>query len=159
MKAIVAGIINTKTGEISDTISNASGKTKLYLKARDELNATHGKNAFMTFEFNGLGNISYVKKHMASNDPALTKELDVLSCKFQLESADKNIARIQKEIDFANEVSDDCGSRFSDAESAKRTFLQDLIEEEMNDINSNLNSAKLSKRHLKRRLDTLSTIK
>ena len=49
-KPVLACIINTNTGAISDAITQADS-TALRLKVRDELIPAHGENSFMTVEF------------------------------------------------------------------------------------------------------------
>lgn len=126
MNAIVAGIINTQTGEISDTITNTSQKNKLYLKVRDELNKTHGQNTFATFFFNGLNNISYIKKNMINKDTNITKSMSLLNCKFQIETLNKDLEDYKKELMTANTSLDD---------NEENELIAELIEDKIDDIN------------------------
>jgi hypothetical protein len=150
MKAIVAGIINMTTGEISDTTTETSQKVKLSLKVRDELNKEYGADAFMSFAFNGLSDVSYVKSKMKSKDPAVKAELQMLQCQYELSMIENKITRIEEEIAFISQISDDCAKHFTGNECSKNNFLQELIEDRDSEAETKLKIAKLTKRqHLK----------
>lgn len=142
MKEIVAGIINTTTGEITDTITNPSYKIKLALKVRDELNSVHGKNAYMEFHFNFDGNVSFVKRHMKS-DASLTKDLDLLSLKYRLYEYDVNISILENDLAVAQSVLDD-----NSGDSEKNQLIRDLVENEFDKISRNIKSEKFAKQQI-----------
>jgi hypothetical protein len=129
MTAIVAGIINTRTGDLSDLITDTSKKTALFIKVRDVLNKTHGENSFAAFFFNGLNNISYVKKNMINKDSEITKPMSLLNCKFQIQSLNKRIEGYKKELTIANDSLD---------ENESNELVADLLEDEIDDINREL---------------------
>lgn len=162
MNVIIAGIIDTRTGTITDTLTKQKGKTANRLKVRDELNKEHGKDTFMTFEFSTLSNVSYIKRNMASNDPALTHELDVLQCRFNIAETDKSILRQQDEINIAEEAVEECAAIFSVSplalfisSSAKCQFIADAAENEIKELESELSSSKVSRRFLIDKLNKL----
>jgi len=138
MSLIIAGIINTQTGEISDTVTrsdnrsaDARAKTYLRLKVRDELNTEFGKNAFMSFELDSaLTNISYIKGFMPKNKD-VTRELDLLNAKYQLTRAQNAVDMRNKEITLAETAQETALSAFvgnDDETNLQREFITEHID-------------------------------
>jgi hypothetical protein len=152
-KAIVAGIINTLTGEISDTTTNTSAKTRLFLKARDELNIQHGQNAFMVFEFNsiGMGNIDYIKRHIKSENPdSLLKKVYLLQARYKVQETEKELERLEKELSLTEETMRDCLALYENHSSAKRDIIEDALSHEVSELQSEVKSLR-SRLHLRKR--------
>lgn len=151
-KTIVAGIINTRTGDISDTTTNTSAKTRLFLKVRDELNIQHGQNAFMVFEFNsiGMGNIDYVKRHIKSSDPdLLLKTVYLLQAQYKIQETEMELERIEKELSLTEETMSDCLALYNNDSSAKRYIIENALSTEVNDLQSQIKSMR-SRLHLRK---------
>lgn len=152
-KAIVAGIINTLTGDISDTTTNTSAKTRLFLKARDELNVQHGQNAFMVFEFNsiGMGNIDYIKRHIKSGNPdSLLQGVYLLQARYKVQETEMALERIEKELSLTEETMRDCLALYDNHSSAKRDIIEDALSHAVNGLQSEIESLR-SRFHLRKR--------
>ena len=143
MATIVAGIINTQTGKVFDTITDPSDKTRLFLKTRDELNTQHGKNAFMVFEFNsmgGQGNLDYVRRNMQSNDSTLLNELNLLKARYKVETIETALLHTQKALDLIEQTREECLALYDSNNSTKREIVEnafaDDVQEKMDEISS-----------------------
>lgn len=148
MSAIVAGIIDTRTGEITETTDNTSAKTRLLLKVRDELNAEHGRDAFMVFEFNsvgGLGNLDFVKNKMAEGTGEALKTLYRLQALYRVQETGKELKRAEAELTTAEEARDECLALFGETQNAKRQFVESSLSESIEEYRDAV-------RELKRRL-------
>jgi hypothetical protein len=152
MNSIVAGIINTITGEILDTVTNPSQKTSLRLKARDELNIGNDKDTFMVFEFNSLNNIVYIKKNMKADEPKAVLELDRLHCLYTTEVSENNHSRMLNSLEMANETRDECENLFK-ANPFKLNFVLDAIDNEIENITDEISDVKSTIFNLNRRLE------
>lgn len=130
--AIVAGIINTRTGEISDTITSTAGKVRLFLKVRDELNVQHGKNAFMVFEFNSAcsGNIDYVKRNMQTEATDRMSMLYLLQVRYNIQETERALIRLKGELSLIQETMSECLRCVGD-HPKKREIIEDALTEEV----------------------------
>lgn len=146
---IVAGIINTRTGEIVETTNNPSAKTRLNLRARDELNAEHGKGTFMVFEFNsmgGMGNLDYVRRNMRTDDAAALANLELLRARYKVAETIRSIERVTAEMTKLQEVRDECMALYErQGDGQKRTIVDgafshdiEVFQEEIGSLNSQL---------------------
>lgn len=161
MSAIVAGIINTRTGEIIETTDNSSAKVRLSLKVRDELNAEHGKDAFMVFELNlmgGMGNVEFVKNKMQPGTEAAMRELDRLQAIWRLEQTQKELDRAQAELSVAEQAKDECLELFSMGVNAaeKREFVDDALSEAMDEMANTVRELKERLGRYRRRVNELT---
>lgn len=131
---IIAGIINCRTGEIIETVTRSADKTALRLKVRDELNKEHGKDAFYAFELNtALGfSLSYLRKLMKSDDPALTREIQLLNARYKVHQTTENLARLEKEVSVGEDAFDKCCALFENG-SPELSFVQDGLETELDE--------------------------
>jgi hypothetical protein len=141
-KAIVAGIIDTRTGAISDTITNPSGKTRLYLKVRDELNAVHGKDAFMVFEFNStLGaNFDYIQRHMKSKELSVLGEIRLLKARYKVQETELQLESVKKELALMEETVSDCLSICGESAAAKREIIEDAFSDKLRELELSVES-------------------
>jgi cell division protein FtsL len=161
---IIAGIINTTTGELTRTLSTQKGKTENRLYVRDVLNKEHGDYAFMTFEFRAWdADISFIKRHMVSKEPALIIELEILQCHFNIAQANNDIVNQKREIETAEEAVDECSCFYSTlpkalfkSSRAKSQFITDAADEDIQELKSELSSKQTRKTFLVKRLKDLT---
>ena len=141
--AIVAGILDCRTGEIIETVTRATEKTALRLKVRDELNKEHGKDAFYAFELDtALGfNLSYLRMLMKSNDPALTLEVELLSARYKVYQTTQQLARLEKEVTACEDAFDKCCELFENG-SLEQEFVQCGLEDELTDRRDSVSGCK-----------------
>lgn len=142
VQAIVAGILDLRSGEISDTITNPSGKTPLYHQVL-ALNDVHGKNAFMVFEFNtfgDLGNVDYIKRIMQSDDPSLLKPVYLLRTRYLAQQTEKSIERVKHELTLVNETLEECLALYGESQRAKRDIISDALSDEINQLQCSIKS-------------------
>tara|TARA_B100000809_G_C15136962_1_gene531060 strand:- start:712 stop:1236 length:525 start_codon:yes stop_codon:yes gene_type:complete len=145
---IIAGIINTTTGELTRTLSTQKGKTENRLFVRDVLNKEHGDYAFMTFEFRSWDTrLDFIQRHMKDKDPVFMHELHVLRCRYRLAETKTEIERKKEEIKIAEEAADECTSIYSTvpralfkASQAKREFIDDSLDGDIQELKSELSS-------------------
>lgn len=139
MSTIIAGIIDTRTGAITDTVTHPQDKTALRLKVRDELNVAHGKGAFMAFELDtSLGfNLGYLRKHMQTDDPQATLALELLNARYQLHKTSTLLDKKKQELATCEDANDKCLALFTVGSVASEFVydgLSDALEEMRNDI-------------------------
>lgn len=158
-KAVVAGIVDTSTGEIVETTDNPSAKTRLHLRVRDELNAQHGAGAYMVFEFNsmgGSGNLSYVRQRMRSSDPTALKSVELLKARYDVASTRRNLARAEDGMRLTEGVRDECLTLFSrDSDAAKRGIVDGAFATELDEAQDAVDTLKQELAHQLKRLRNL----
>jgi hypothetical protein len=155
MSAIVAGILNTRTGEVLETTDNASAKTRLLLKVRDEMNVEHGKGAFMVFDFDstgGMGNLDYVRRNLLADNPAILKDVEALKAAYNLEQTQIRMDRLKAELAMAEEAKAQCLAVFGDNDSAKREFVDGALSEEIDLIQAEIDTLQSKLTHDRRRV-------
>mgnify|MGYP000729975636 CR=1 FL=1 len=141
---IVAGIINMQTGELSDLIANPSGKSRLALKARDELNAVHGRDAFMVFEFNsigGSGNLDYIARNMKAENPAeLLKVAYLLQARYRIQETEHQLSDAKNALAEAEETRTECLALYEGKNKAKAEIVSNAFEHEITELESDVSS-------------------
>lgn len=141
MSIIIAGIIDTRTGKISDTVTRPQEKTALRLKVRDELNVEHGKDTFMAFELDtALGfNFTFLRNKMQTTDPQATAELELLHARYQHHRTTELLANKKAELATCEDAMDKCLALFPQGSTANEFIdngLSDALVELRNDIDS-----------------------
>lgn len=156
---IISGIINTQTGDITETVlsseqNRSRRKTALRLKVRDELNKQHGPNAFMTFDFEtSIGcDLSYIRKHMVSKEPALLQTLEQHRDRYMLVQATQRLASTEKTLATTREVLNECSALYQDNET-KLFIIEEAMEEEIRTIEKSISSQKMDILWIQERLD------
>jgi hypothetical protein len=140
---ILAGIINLKTGEITDTTTIRKEKTSIRLKVRDELGCKHGRGDFMAFEFGVSSNIDYCCNKMINKCPNALLDLKILHTKYRISESKRYIETAKLELDLAESVSYDCANLYqSEKDSKKLDFINQLTEDGVNEAQENLNDVK-----------------
>jgi hypothetical protein len=145
---IIAGIINTTTGELTRTLSTQKGKTENRLYVRDVLNKEHGDYAFMTFEFRSWDTrLDFIQRHMKDKDPVFMHELYVLRCLYRLAETNTAIELKKEEIRIAEEAADECTGIYSTmphalfkASQAKAQFIDDSLDGDIQELKSELST-------------------
>ncbi|PSU89790.1 hypothetical protein [Photobacterium kishitanii] len=135
-KPVVAGIIDTKTGEFSEMTCNPSAKARLRLKVRDELNPVHGKDAFVVFEFGGVLGIDRIKRAISSANESAVKELEKLYLKFQIHQSEESLARINVKLSLAKKTLEECLGLYDSKQVAARELIESLFSNEIDEISS-----------------------
>lgn len=140
---IVAGIINLNTGEITDTTTLNKEKAAIRLKVRDELGCKHGRGEFMAFEFGCMSHMDYYRKQMINKCPSAFRGLQILNVKYRIKEINKQMDIIKLELEMAESVADDCAKLYqSDEDKSKLTFISELTEDGINEIQERLDDAK-----------------
>lgn len=156
---IVAGIIDTRTGEILETVTKPSEKTRLHLKVRDELDPEHGRFAFMTFELNsmgGLGNLDFIRRNMLSDDPDILKGVYLLNARYDVASLSKSLDRAEAELALAEQVKEECLALYND-NAEKRSVVEDAFSHEEEESQEAVRSISFQLRQRKDRLRKLES--
>lgn len=140
---IVAGIVNCRTGEIIETVTRATEKTALRLKVRDELNKEHGKDAFYAFELDtALGfSLSYLRKLMKSDEPALTLEVQLLNARYKVHQTTQQLARLEDEVTAGESAYEKCCELFENG-SSELDFVQSGLEDELTERRDSVSDCK-----------------
>lgn len=151
---VSACIINTKTGEISDTITRADS-TALRLKVRDELIPAHGANSFMTVEFRIASfNLRYLKTRLSSD--ADLNPVTLLWLQYQLHHQQRVIDSRQADYTLAVDAKKDVQARYAD-NIPMQTLLEDLLDDAIVERGNELNEAKSTFRDLQTNIQARST--
>lgn len=145
---IIAGIINTTTGELTRTLSTQKGKTENRLFVRDVLNKEHGDYVFMTFEFRSWDTrLDFIQRHMKDQDPVFMHELYILRCLYRIAETNTAIEQKKEEIEIAEAAAEECTSIYSTiplalfkASQAKRQFIDDSLDCDIQELKSELSS-------------------
>lgn len=140
---IVAGIINLKTGEITDTTTLNKEKTAIRLKVRDELGCKHGRGDFMAFEFGTMSNMDYYSRQMINKCPSAFRGLQILNTKYRIAESNRYVDRATVELELAESVSDECAALYqSEGNNKKLSYINDLTETGIIEAKENLDEAK-----------------
>lgn len=140
---IVAGIINLKTGEITDTTTLNKEKTSIRLKVRDELGCKHGRGDFMAFEFGTMSNMDYYSRQMINKCPSAFRGLQILSVKHRIAQSNMYVNNAELALELAESVSDDCAELYqSEDDNKKLSYISDLTETGIIEAKENLDEAK-----------------
>jgi len=141
---IVAGIVDTRTGEIVETTVNPSAKVRLSLRARDELNAEHGKGTFAVFEFNsmgGMGNLDYLRRNLRTDNPDALKAVERLRARYNVADTERAMERVTAELTLTQSVRDECMAMYEQSGDAqKRAIVEDAFSDELDGLQDELNS-------------------
>jgi hypothetical protein len=140
---IVAGIINLKTGEITDTTTLNKEKTAIRLKVRNELGCKHGRGDFMAFEFGTMCSMDYYSRQMINKCPSAFRGLQILSTKYRIAESNRYVERTKVELELAESVSDECAALYQSEENKnKLTYISELTESGIHEAKENLDDAK-----------------
>lgn len=150
---IIAGIIDTRTGEITETVTRQKNKVALRLKVRDELNVEYGRDTFMVFELDSIlgANLSYIYKKMKTDDPAATHQLELLNIRYLIHNKTENLARLEKELSIGENAFDKCCALFEPG-SAELEFTESGLERELDEYRQTVEDCKYNLQRLRERL-------
>ncbi|MDS1821019.1 hypothetical protein QX249_10145 [Vibrio parahaemolyticus] len=149
-KPVVAAIIDTRSGEIIETVTQPKDKTRLYLKVRDELNSEHGRDTFLTLDFSSCQpNTTWVQGKMQNKDPEAFKEATRLSLEYKIWEKKKNITRIEGELAKLEETQNECLALYDDSAQDKREIVSDAFSGQIEETEEELRDQKnvLAKLH------------
>lgn len=153
---IVAGIIDTQTGEIFDTTTKQSEKTKLYLKVRDEYNPAYGKDTFTVFSFDSIGgNLNYVKSKMKPN--ATLDEIMLLKAHYDIYKKEVGLEQLKSRLSEIEETQCECLAIYGKDQYTKRMIISDLLNEEIDDIKVDICTLSNKLNHMKYQLKRMET--
>jgi len=156
---IVAGILDTRTGEVIETTNNASAKTRLFLRVRDELNVEHGAGAFMVFEFNsmgGSGNLNYVRRNMQTTEQSALKHVELLKVRYNVANTRQSLDCAKSALNLTKRVRDECLALYSgDGNADKWDLVNDTFSTALDECQDNV---ELLNSQLTRQLKRLSNL-
>lgn len=153
---IIAGIINTRTGEISETVTSVGSKTALRLKVRDELNQAHGDNAFMVFEFKSWDTrIDHIERNMHKDAPAnALNTLEILRARYLVVNTQTSLQQEEIKLSQAREVVAKINEFMQGADSFQQEFARNALMEKLDEVERAVSDIKtrlqLRQDHLRR---------
>lgn len=151
---VIAAIIDTRTGEISETTTITKEKNRLRLKVRDELNSVHGRDTFLLLDFSPVSrNVNWVKSLMKTEDPEAFNEAIRLNIKYMIWDKKQNIARIEGELAKVVETQDECLALYDSSSKDKHEIVADLFIREIEDFEETLREQNRSLQFMVRQLN------
>jgi len=150
---IIAGIINLKTGEITDTTTLGKDKVSIRLKVRDELGCKHGVGEFMAFEFGITSHMGYYRKQMINKCPDALNGLQILNIKYLISESRKYVEKAKGKLELAESVAEECAGLYNLEEDVKKlAFINDLTEIGVQEAQEELSNAKSALNNYLRKL-------
>ncbi|WP_415912445.1 hypothetical protein [Neptuniibacter sp. QD37_11] len=133
---VIAGIIDTRNGEIIETLTRPGNKTALRLKVRDELNKEQGANTFISFELDScIGiNLDFIKRQLKTDNHACINELKRYRALINIERYQKGLEGIAANIAKTEVVYNTCLAAFDETDSASRELVEDAFESSFTDL-------------------------
>jgi len=155
---IVAGILNTLSGEISDTITEPRHKKKLYRKT-EKLNTNHCDNTFMVFEFGltGASNIPGIKEKMLSNNQSILNRVLILKSRYDLFNKKNELNSLKSELEHLKEALRVCFLIYETNQYSKREVVSNALQKEISAIEELIFDAEKDFNSIKRELNRLES--
>jgi hypothetical protein len=153
-RAIVAGIINVATGEISRTIRNIG----YYSKLIDYVRETNHKDirAFYFSSFSG-GNIEEIRAGLVQNDSNTIPFL-ILVCKFAIEDRQIAKGKIEKEHGIAQKALTEFIAEIKSPELSTKQFISDLVKDKVDELNEAIKEIDTETAGLNKKIGLLSEL-
>lgn len=162
MRAICAGIINTHTGEIIQTVRIPREKNDLRATLRDELDPTHGQGVFQLFSFKTTpppnSELVRLEKVLDANGVSLAQRgaLKELELTFYLACHNNRLTQAEAELALVQETRNETLALFSH-HPQKTEVVEAAFEGQIADCHDAIDTIKAAMARVRTSLATITT--